>query len=32
MQVGAYSDRVKADEMLQLLTDNGFKAKVEKIN
>lgn len=32
MQAGTYSDRDRADEMLQLLTDNGLKAKVEEIN
>ncbi len=32
MQAGAYSDRAKADEVLQLLTGNGLKAQVEEIN
>ncbi|MBE9020011.1 DUF1565 domain-containing protein, partial [Chroococcidiopsidales cyanobacterium LEGE 13417] len=32
MQAGAFSDRSKADEVAQLLTSNGLKAKVEQMN
>jgi len=32
MQAGAFSDRAKADEVAQLLTSNGLKAKVEQMN
>ncbi|MGL4622451.1 MAG: hypothetical protein ACRCZS_25900, partial [Chroococcidiopsis sp.] len=32
MQAGAFSDRSKADEIAQLLTSNGLKAKVEQMN
>lgn len=32
MQAGAFSDRAKADEVVQLLTSNGLKAKVQKMN
>jgi parallel beta-helix repeat protein len=32
MQAGAFSDRAKADEVVQLLTSNGLKAKIEQMN
>jgi hypothetical protein len=32
MQAGAFSDRVKANEVLQLLTGNGLKAAIEQLN
>ncbi len=32
MQAGAFSDRAEADEVLQLLTSNGFKAAIEQLN
>jgi len=32
MQAGAFSDRAKADEVVQLLTGNGLKAKVQEMN
>ena len=31
MQVGAYSDRVNADDTAQMLIDNGFRASVQAI-
>lgn len=32
MQAGAFSDRAKANEVVQLLTSNGLKAKVQQMN
>lgn len=32
MQAGAFSDRANADEIQQLLSSKGFKAKVEQLN
>ena len=31
MQVGAYSDRAEAEEMLQKMTDNGLSATIEQL-
>lgn len=31
MQVGAFSDRAKADEMLQMVTDKGLRATLEQM-
>jgi cell division protein FtsN len=32
MQVGAYSDRIKAEEMQQMITSKGLQATIEQAN